>query len=397
MNPMHRFALTFRSGVVALVGSLALSCAPEEVQQARAFETSTLRRGTLVATVSATGSLGPLVAVQVGSEVSGTIRRLHADFNSRVEAGALIAELDPSLFEAKVAQTEADLESALASQEKAHVQRRDAQRQLDRLLGLSKSRVVSDSDLDAAQFALQAAKAEERVRAAAVGQRRGALALTQVDLRNTRILTPIDGVVISRNVDVGQTVAASLQAPILFVIAGDLERMQIEAEVDEAFIAGVAPGQRVEFEVFAYPDRSFEGKVAQVRLDPIIEAGVVKYNCIIHVDNADLALKPGMTANVAIEVERREKVLQVPNAALRFVPEPLPEEVEALREGLGRREAIVWIAGEEGLRPVVVKTGLASDEQTEVRGEELEEGMAIALPSATRERGPRRRRGIRLF
>jgi HlyD family secretion protein len=230
-----------------------------------------------------------------------------------------------------------------------------------------------------------------------VGQRRGALTLTQVDLRNTRILAPIDGVVISRKVDVGQTVAASLQAPTLFVIAGNLERMQIEAEVDEAFIAGVSPGQAVVFDVFAYPERSFQGQVAQVRLDPIVEAGVVKYNCIIHVDNSDLTLKPGMTANVAIEVEQRDNVLQVPNAALRFVPEPLPEEAGALRDGLGQRETILWIADGKRLLPLVVKSGLAGDEQTEVSGKGLEEGMLVALPSTRKERGPRRRRGFRFF
>jgi len=394
---MHPLAITLPSLLVALAGTFSIACSSAEPEDAQRFDTSELQRGRLIATVSATGALSPLVAVQVGSEVSGTIRRLHADFNSRVKAGERIAEIDPSLFEAKVAQAEADLESALASEEKAHVQRRDAQRQLDRLMGLSKSRVISDSDLDAAKFALETARAEERVRAAAVGQRRGALTLTQVDLRNTRILAPIDGVVISRNVDVGQTVAASLQAPILFVIAGDLERMQIEAEVDESFIAGVMPDQAVVFDVFAYPERRFEGRVAQVRLDPIVEAGVVKYNCIIHVDNADLTLKPGMTANVAIEVEQRENVLQVPNAALRFVPEPLPEEAEALRDGLGQREAILWIADGERLRPFVVKSGLAGDEQTEVSGKGLEEGMLVALPSTRKQRGPRRRRGFRFF
>jgi HlyD family secretion protein len=394
---MHPLAITLPSLLVALAGTLSIACSPAEPEDAQRFDTSELRRGRLVATVSATGTLSPLVAVQVGSEVSGTIRHIHTDFNSRVKAGERIAEIDPALFEARVAQAEADLESALASEEKAHVQRRDAQRQLDRLTGLSKSHVVSDSNLDTAKFALQAARAEERVRAAAVGQRRGALTLTQVDLRNTRILAPIDGVVISRNVDVGQTVAASLQAPILFVIAGELERMQIEAEVDESFIAGVMPGQAVVFDVFAYPERRFEGRVAQVRLDPIVEAGVVKYNCIIHVDNADLTLKPGMTANVAIEVEQRENVLQVPNAALRFVPEPLPEEAGALRDGLGQREAILWIADGERLRPVVVKSGLAGDEQTEVSGKGLEEGMLVALPSTRKERGPRRRRGFRFF
>jgi HlyD family secretion protein len=394
---MNHLAFMLRPVIVALAGCLGFACSSEDPTGAHVFDTSELRRGSLVATVSATGTLSPGVAVQVGSEVSGTIQRLHADFNSRVKAGELIAEIEPSLFEAKVAQAEADVESALASQEKAQVQRRDAQRQLDRLGGLSRGHVVSDSDLDAAKFALEAARAEERVRAAAVGQRRGALTLTQVDLRNTRILAPIDGVVISRKVDVGQTVAASLQAPTLFVIAGDLERMQIEAEVDEAFIAGVSPGQAVVFDVFAYPERSFQGQVAQVRLDPIVEAGVVKYNCIIHVDNSDLTLKPGMTANVAIEVERREDVLQVPNAALRFVPDPLPAEVGPMREGLDRREAILWIAGGERLHPIVVMTGLVSDEQTEVSGDGLKEGMWVALPSTSRERGPRRRRGFRFF
>jgi HlyD family secretion protein len=336
------------------------------------------------------------VEVQVGSQVSGTLHRIHVDFNSRVHAGQLIAEIEPSLFAAAVAQAEANAKSAVAAREKAAVQVQDAQRRLERLRKLSQDRIVSDNDLDAAEFAVQAARAEERVQEATVGQRQAALEQAQVDLAHTRIYAPIDGIVISRDVDVGQTVAASLQTPTLFVIAGDLDRMQIETEVDEAFIGQLAEGQPVTFTVFAYPERVFQGTLAQVRLNPTVEAGVVKYNCIIHVDNPDHALKPGMTATVAIEVDRHEGVLQVPNAALRYVPSPLPPAAEALRDELGRNQGIVWLAGEDRLRPVIVDTGLVGEEHTEVSGDTVAEGVAVAVPGTARDMRRRRRPG-RLF
>jgi HlyD family secretion protein len=258
--------------------------------------------------------------------------------------------------------------------------------------------VVSESELDAARFAHDGAEMEQKAAQAALGQRRAALELAQVNLAHTRIHARIDGVVISRDVDVGQTVAASLQAPTLFVIARDLAQMQIETEVDEAFIGKIREGQPVSFRVFAYPDRVFEGRLAQIRLNPKVESGVVLYNCVIYVDNPDLALKPGMTATVAIETERRRNILKVPNAALRYVPEPLPEEAERLREELGRGEAILWSPGRDGLRPLKASTGLVGEKATEVRGEKIEEGMEIALPETRKERSPQRRhRGWRLF
>jgi HlyD family secretion protein len=244
-----------------------------------------IERGELVASVSATGTLSPLITVQVGSQVSGTIHRLHADFNSQVRKGDLIAEIEPSLFEADVAQTEANLRSAEAALGKAEVDVRDKKRQLDRLLKLKEDRVVSESDLDAAGFAHDAALMEQKAARAALGQRRAELERTRVNLAHTKIHAPIDGIVMSRDVDVGQTVAASLQAPTLFIIARDLARMQIETEVDEAFIGRIREGQPVGFRVFAYPDRVFEGRLAQIRLNPKVESGVVLYNCVIHVDN----------------------------------------------------------------------------------------------------------------
>jgi len=348
----------------------------------------TIERGEIVASVSATGALSPLITVQVGSQVSGRIHRLHADFNSRVQSDDLIAEIEPSLFAAEVAQAEASLRSAEAALGKAEVAVRDKQRQLDRLLKLQKDRVVSESELDSIRFARDGAQMEQKAAEAALGQRRAALELARVNLAHTKIHAPIDGVVISRDVDVGQTVAASLQTPTLFVIAQDLAQMH----------GKIREGQPVSFRVFAYPDRVFEGRLAQIRLNPKVESGVVLYNCVIYVDNADLALKPGMTATVAIEIERRRDILKVPNVALRYVPEPLPEQAERLREELGRGEAILWSPGPDGLRPLKVSTGLVGEKATEVRGEKIEEGMEIAVPGTRKERPSQsRHRGWRLF
>ena len=384
--------------LVALVWGVRSSWREDGASSAPEYELAKIERGELVASVSATGTLSPLITVQVGSQVSGTIQRLHADFNSRVRKGDLIAEIEPSLFAAEVAQAAANLLSAEAALGKAEVDVRDKKRQLDRLLKLREDRVVSDSDLDGAGFAHDAALMEQKAAAAALGQRRAELERTRVNLAHTKIHAPIDGIVMSRDVDAGQTVAASLQAPTLFIIARDLERMQIETEVDEAFIGRIREDQPVGFRVFAYPDRVFEGRLAQIRLNPKVESGVVLYNCVIHVDNSDLALKPGMTATVTIEVERRGDVLKVPNAALRYVPDPLPEGAERLRGELTRGEAILWLPAPGGVQPLKVGTGLAGEKMTEVRGENLEEGMEIALPETRKSPSSRGRgRGWRLF
>ncbi len=361
-----------------------------------AYSTVKVTRGELAATVSATGTLSPLITVLVGSQVSGAIQSLSADFNQPVKTGEVIAQIEPSLFKAKVAEARANLASAAAARDKADVEVKEARRNLKRVASLESRRLVSDSDVDAARSALQANEAQYRLNVAAVAQAQAALDHERFNLDNTTIRAPIDGVVISRSVDVGQTVAASLQAPTLFTIAQDLTRMQIETSVDESFIGSVKEGDPVSFTVFAYPGRTFHGELAQVRLEPIVEAGVVKYNCIVHVDNADLALKPGMTATVSIEVERVADVLKVPNDALRFVPVLAEDKLEQVRAALAPGEAVLWTPGADGLAPRVVRTGLVGETDTQVEGENIHAGLAVAVPQRKGETS-RKRRGISLF
>ena len=354
-------------------------------------------RGDIVSSVSATGTLSPVITVQVGSQVSGTIQHLYADFNSRVKKGDLIAQIDPSLFKARLAEAEANLKSAQAARDKAWVGVLDAKRQLERLQGLQKKSLVSESDVDAAKFAHQTALVEHKVKQAAAAQALAARDREKVNLAYTSIYAPINGVVISRDVDVGQTVAASLQAPTLFTIAQDLARMQIETEVDEAFIGNIRTDQLVRFTVFAYQNRKFSGRVAQVRLNPKVEAGVVKYNCIIHVDNDDLALKPGMTATVAIEIARRENILKVPNTALRFVPDLPPERLKQLRSKMDPNEGFIWLPGETELQPMKVVIGIMGEKETEISSENVQDGMPVALPPKRGETKRKRRFGLSLF
>lgn len=282
-----------------------------EPGEALAYKVAKVERGDIAAIVSATGTLNPVNTVQVGSQVSGTIQRLHSDFNESVKKGDVIAQIDPAVFHAKLAEAEANLKTAQAAAKKAEVSVRDAKRELERQTQLAGKKLVAESVIDAARFAYDVALVELELREAAVAQALAAREREKVNLDYTKISTPIDGTVISRDVDVGQTVAASLQAPTLFTIANDLTKMQVEAEVDEAFVGQVKEGQRVRFSVFAYPGRSFYGEVAQIRLQPNVDSGVVKYNTIIRVDNDDLALKPGMTATVSILIASQRYVDRV--------------------------------------------------------------------------------------
>jgi HlyD family secretion protein len=386
--------------IVALVAGGVWYTQKGATPAATKFSTAKVTRGDLTVTVSATGTLNPVVSVLVGSQVSGVIQRLNADFNSRVKKGQVIAQIEASLFQTQVAQAQASLRSAEALRDKAAVAVRDAQRQLERVTELRGKSLVSDSEMDAARFAHESATVEHRVRDAAVAQAQASLEQAQVSFAHTTIYAPIDGVVVSRDVDVGQTVAASLQAPTLFTIAQDLTRMQIETEVDEAFIGVVREGQPVKFSVFAYPSRTFSGQVAQVRLKPKIESGVVKYNCVLVVDNKDSMLKPGMTATVTIDVDKRENILKAPNAALRFVPELSQDELKKLRAGLKRGEALLWAVKPAGLEPLRVQTGLVGEKETEVTGAELEENLAIVVPETANAKGAQggpRPPGMRLF
>lgn len=281
---------------------------------------ATVTRGDIADTVGATGTLQAVTTVQVGTQVSGTIQALYADFNSLVRKGQVIARLDPSLFETQIEQARANLIRAQADLERLKVTLDDARTKLRRARDLAARQLIPQSELETADVSVRSAEAQIRSSEAQVTQAQASLHQNEVNLQNTVIQAPIDGLVISRNVDVGQTVAASMQAPTLFVLAADLTKMQVVANLDESDVGRIRPGQVVTFRVDAYPADDFTGTLTQVRLQPIVQQNVVTYATVIDVPNPELKLKPGMTANVTVEVSRRNDVIRVPNAALRFRP-----------------------------------------------------------------------------
>src|SRR5881275_2374644 len=289
---------------------------------ASGYLTATVTRGAIMQLVTATGTLNPVVNVQVGSQVSGNIAKLFADFNSEVKAGQTVAQIDPMLFQAAVTQAEGDVANAQAALELAKVN-------AERIQKLFIQKNSSQQDLDQAMATLHQAEASLKIK-------QGALDKAKADLDHCTITSPIDGVVISRNVDVGQTVAASLQAPVIFQIANDLTKMQIDANVAEVDVGVLEVGQDVDFTVDAFPMRTFHGKVVQVRNAPITVQNVVTYDTVIGVSNPDLKLKPGMTANVSIIVAHKDNVLQIKNAALRYRPaEAAPAEMSSAKVASG--------------------------------------------------------------
>jgi len=287
---------------------------------APAYRTAKVERGPITATVSSTGTLNPVTSVQVGTQVSGQIQQLFVDFNSPVKKGELIARIDPETFTYRVRQAEADLESSRSSVGRAQVAQVIANRDLTRTKELVARNFVSPAELDRAQSTFDLAAAEVRTAQAVVQQRAAQVATARVDLSRTEIRAPVDGVVIKRSVDVGQTVAASLQAPELFVIAKDLRDMQVDTSIDEADVGRIKIGLRATFTVDAFPGRQFAGEVRSVRKAAQSVQNVVTYIAIISAGNERGELLPGMTANVRIVTDTRDSVLKVPNAALRFRP-----------------------------------------------------------------------------
>lgn len=314
--------------IVMLVLVAAAVAATVYYRRARPAEASStlitapVTRGSVVETVQATGALEAVTTVQVGTQVSGTIKSLHADFNSQVREGQVVAELEESAFRAQVEQASATLTRLQAERDRARVQVDDTQIKLKRARELSARQLLPASDLDTAESNARQADAALKSAEAQIVQARASLNQSQVNLSYTIIKAPIDGVVVSRNVDVGQTVAASMQAPTLFVIAKDLAQMQVSAAIDESDIGRIRNGQSVTFRVDAYPDDTFTGTVKQVRLQPVVTQNVVSYTTIISVPNPTLKLKPGMTATVTVEIARADNVLRVPGAAVRFRPTP---------------------------------------------------------------------------
>jgi HlyD family secretion protein len=315
--------------------------------------TASITRGNVVDTVDATGTVEALTTVQVGTQVSGTIQSLYADFNSKVRQGQVIAKLDPSLFQTQVDQAEATLMRLQADMERSRVDVTDTQRKLERARALYAQQLVARTDLDTAETNALQAQAAVRSAEAQVTQARASLNQAQVNLAHTVISAPIDGIVISRNVDVGQTVAATMQAPTLFVIARDLTRMQVRASVNEADVGAIQTGQPVTFRVDAYPDETFSGAVTQVRLQPIVEQNVVSYTTVIDVPNAALRFRPtaelfagrGQTPAASLEhggapvstVGRARQTAQAPERSAQAPPTLLAERTE------GAGHARVWV------------------------------------------------------
>src|SRR5213596_2965721 len=339
----------FLPWVVLIVALLIVASVVRQCRNAVAenYQIAIVTRGPITQAVTATGTLNPVVNVQVGSQVSGNIAKLFADFNSQVKAGQVVAQIDPALFQATVTQAEGDLASTQAALELARV---NAARTRD----LFARKTSSQADLDQAMANLHQAEANVKIK-------QGALDKAKADLDHCTITSPIDGVVISRSVDVGQTVAASLQAPVIFQIANDLTKMQIDANVAEADVGVLEVGQDVDFTVDAFPMRTFHGKVVQVRNAPISVQNVVTYDTVIGVNNADQKLKPGMTANVSIVGAQRDNTLKISNAALRFRPPEAPTPGGG-HEGRGRpgehlTERMVYVLRGSKPSPVQIKTG----------------------------------------
>jgi HlyD family secretion protein len=356
-------------------------------------------RGSVVETVDATGALEAVTTVQVGTQVSGTIKALYADYNSQVRKGQVIAQLEPSLFQTQVDQARATLARLQSEVDRAGVQLEDSEHKLRRARELAAAALIASVDLETAEANARQAAASLQAARAQVLQARASLNQTQVNLGHATITAPIDGVVISRSVDVGQTVAASMQAPTLFVLANDLTNMQVNASVAEADVGRIDNGQAVTFRVDAFPDDVFTGTVEQVRLEPVVEQNVVSYVTVIAVPNPELKLRPGMTATVSIEVAREDDVLRVPATALRFRP---TAEVLAARgeqsssgptgrrvdsQGVGGISNQVWVLENERLQPISVRTSISDGRTMAIVGGDLRPGAQVVTGMAAADAG----------
>jgi HlyD family secretion protein len=353
------------------------------------YRTESVTRGAIIQRVSANGTLNPVVLISVGTQVSGTVRRIHVDFNERVRKGQVLLELDDALLAAQSRQSAAGVLSAQAALDLAIA---NEARQRD----LVARKFVSPRELDQAVQQLKAAEA-------ALAVARAQAERDRVNLAYSVIRSPIDGVVIDRVVDVGQTVAASFQTPELIRIAGDLRQMQIDTSFAEADIGAIRVGQTARFTVDAHPDRSFEGRVTQIRLNPSSEQNVVTYNVVIAVDNRDALLLPGMTATVAIAVAERQDALRLPNAALRFRPATVagtPANRPADRSGGDKQAAggtTVWRLDSGKPVSTAVEIGISDGRHTELRGETLPEGSPVIIGDSRAEQPRQSGSRFRMF
>ena len=394
------------------------------------YRTVPVERGTIVSLVTATGTINPITTIQVGSQVSGMIESLHADFNSKVTAKQVVARIDPFPYQARRDQAVASLANAKAAFEKARIDLAQRRRELERAKSLIGQQFISQNEVDVALTASEGAVAQVKVTEAAVKQAEAMVQAAELDLKYTVIRSPVDGVVISRLVEVGQRIAASFAIPTLFLIAEDVTRMQVDTNVSEADIGGIAEGKAAVFTVDAYPGEQFHGRVRQVRNAPINIQNVVTYDVVVEFENPEFRLKPGMTANVSIVVARKDNILTVPNAALRFTPP------KAIREGKmvagsdkggsagGRasfgsgstepasRQRTLWKqSDQDDPERILVEMGISDGSYAEISSAAISEGDQVVvgieslrgdrkaddLPpgfGSGQQRGPRRDRGI---
>ena len=408
---MKKFIIGGAALIIAAVLLFVFVIKPGGTSAAGQVRVEALKKGNVEAGITTSGTLSPNILVEVGSQVSGRITALYADFNQKVKAGQVLAELDKSNFQAKVGQDQANYESAQTSLDNATVAADDAKKKYDRTMDLFAKSIISIDEKETSTVTYSTALSNVKTADSRLSQARAQLDASKVDLDHCTIRSPIDGVVISRDMNVGQTVAASFQAPVLFTIANDLSKMRIECNVDEADIGKVADGQKVAFTVSAFPGEKFAGSVTQVRSSATVLQNVVTYTCIVDVDNPSLKLMPGMTATASIITASAENVQRVPNSALRFVPADqaagaLAQAQPSASSGAspsqktggartpdvgssdkgGQSVGRVWKQNSDGtLSPVSIRLGMADKSYTEVKevvSGELKEGdnVAIGLP-----------------
>lgn len=354
--------------VIAVIGLSGIGITHNLIKNRITYETTPLERCTITQVVEASGTINPVNTVSVGSVVSGLIESIYVDYNSQVKKGQLLAQIDPRNFQASVEQNTAQVQNAEANMAKIQAVTEMSRKTYVRYKNLYKKNFIAKSELDQAESDYLSNKAQIASAAAQISQARANLATAKTNLGYTKIIAPVDGTIIARKIDIGQSVAASFQAPELFTIAQDLTKMQIEVSVSEADIGKVAVGQEVTYTLDGYQDSIFKGKVTQVRISPTTVSNVVTYTVIVEVDNEDLKLIPGMTANVSIITHKSENVLCAPSIALKYNPNT---------DGTRYKNQGIWILSDKKQKRVNIETGASDDTNIEIKSKELHEGDKI--------------------
>ena len=355
------------------------------------YKSVPVKKRTIIEYVEASGTINPVQTVDIGTQVSGTIKDIYVDYNSKVKKGQLLAQIDPALFQAQVDKARSDLNAARANYEKTKTMLNYEKKNYERYARLYTKNYVSKNDLDLAEANYKSNLAELNAQRAQISQASATLENNLTNLRYTKIISPVDGVVVSRSVDVGQTVAASFQTPTLFMVAQDLTQMQIEVNVSEADIGRIKVGQEVKYTLDGYANEDFYGKVSQVRISPTTVSNVVTYTVVVDVTNTDNKLIPGMTANVSIITNRSENVVAVPVAAFRFTPKEITGGKKFEKQG-------VWIIG-KNRRPqrIEVTSGASDGDYTEIKTGDIKEGDRVITDSSTGKKTTAQRRPMRMF